>query len=250
MRLQDLKILRIQVLAGEHFWIEMENRLSSEVLPGQFVHIKISPFLFLRRPFSVASVSQGRLGFLIRCAGTGTALLSEKIPGQRLSVLGPLGTGFPVRKRWKKLWLVAGGTGVASLLLLLSLLQKLKEKEIVFFYGAVSKSLLFRQLLPPGNYLRIFTTDDGTSGQAGSVTEPVRKRLITGEKPDVLYGSGPLAMLKELSLLCKQYDVTGYLSLEARLACGTGICLGCVVPIGDANNWSYQRVCCDGPVFP
>ncbi|MFO7889441.1 MAG: hypothetical protein R6V04_03795, partial [bacterium] len=115
---------------------------------GQFIQIKIGS-LFLRRPFSVGKYCSGRTGILVQVKGKGSALLADKKLRERISVIGPLGKGFPYRKNWKKVWFVGGGTGIAPLLFLSEELKHCTDpSKFEFFYGAREKKLIFFDILP------------------------------------------------------------------------------------------------------
>jgi len=248
MEIHDLEILKLQPLAPEHYWLELQNKFKAEFLPGQFIHLRISPCFFLRRPFSVARVTPKKLGILFRVVGQGTNFLSQKIPGEKVNALGPLGTPFPVRNDRDNVWLVAGGTGLACLLPLLRKFLYLHKKPILF-YGARCRKLLFTRLLPQKYHCFHISTDDGSSGFCGPVTDLVARSLKTEKKPDVIFAAGPLSMLKEICCLGSKHQIPVYVSLERQMACGTGLCSGCVIPVKSDGKTIYQRVCCDGPVF-
>ncbi|MCM8769432.1 MAG: dihydroorotate dehydrogenase electron transfer subunit [Candidatus Omnitrophica bacterium] len=247
MEILSLKILRMQSLGPDHYWMELENRFKKAFSPGQFLTLRPSPHIFLRRPFSVASASKTSLGILFRKVGAATTILTEKNPGQEISALGPLGRGFPIDPEIKQSWLVAGGTGVAPLLFLLERLMKIQK--VSFFYGAGCQPLLFRDLFPQGKYRLFLATDDGSCGIAGPVTALVEKQLQSGEKPEVIYSSGPLPMLQAMNTLGLKYKIPVYVSLEIRMACGLGLCLGCVIPLHQGSSIILKRVCHDGPIF-
>lgn len=250
MEVKKLKIVKIINLEKNHFWIEFENKISEVIHPGQFFQIKVDPSLFLRRPFSVGKVTDEYIGILFKTKGKGTSILSKKKPGETLNVLGPLGNGFPLlKKNWKKIWLAGGGTGIAPFIFFTSQLMALK-KEFSLFYGARTKQHLFLSLLPGENYPLFISTDDGSSGYKGNIIQIIEKKLKKGEKPDVILAGGPVPVIKQISTIAEKLNIPCYVSLENRMACGMGICYGCVVKIKNKNNWEYKRVCKDGPVFP
>jgi len=235
-------------LGENSFFLEMRCALSPAPVPGQFVELAIDPCLFLRRPFSVSSYRRGTLGILYRVVGRGTHLLSQKKKGDILGVLGPLGRGFPSFPAASRVWLVAGGTGIAPLLFLLSR-RKAASGDTTLFYGALTDRALFRKVLPAGNYRKVFSTDDGSCGEKCRITSLVRRHLEQ-ERPDVLCASGPFEMMKEVACLADACGLPCYVSLENRMGCGMGLCFGCVAKVKTDTGWDYERVCTEGPVFP
>lgn len=212
--------------------------------PGQFVQVEVSathdPYLL--RPISVHASGGNHISLLYRVAGRGTELLAKKNAGESLQVVGPLGNGFPVTQRPSAV-VIGGGIGAAPLYYLLAALRN-AGKEIFFFFGAKNKDELF--LLK--EYQQLAThfataTDDGSAGFHGLITE-LAKPVIEEQDADI-YACGPILMLRAVSQIAKTANRQSYVSLEAKMACGVGACLGCVVPIGGG----YKRVCVDGPVF-
>lgn len=219
------------------------------VQPGQFVHVRILPLrhALLRRPFSVFQVSDGALSLLYKTVGQGTEVLSRMRPGEELSLIGPLGHGFTVPRPGGEVpLLVAGGYGMAALFLLA---QRSPQKGIVFVGGRRRVDILceteFRAL---GWEVRV-TTEDGSHGQKGVVTEALLaelKRRAPGRK---LFACGPTPMLKAVGQLAAEHNLPAELSLDQHMGCGIGVCLTCVVPVKTAGGWEYQRTCTEGPVF-
>ncbi len=219
------------------------------VQPGQFVHVRILPLkqALLRRPFSVFQVSDGTLSLLYKTVGQGTEVLSRMRPGEELSLIGPLGHGFTVPRPGGEVpLLVAGGYGMAALFLLA---QRSPQKGIVFVGGRRRVDILceteFRAL---GWEVRV-TTEDGSHGQKGVVTEALLaelKRRAPGRK---LFACGPTPMLKAVGQLAAEHNLPAELSLDQHMGCGIGVCLTCVVPVKTAGGWEYQRTCTEGPVF-
>lgn len=213
--------------------------------PGQFVQVEVSATHdpYLMRPISVHANGASHLSLLYRVAGRGTELLAKKNVGESLQVVGPLGNGFTLTEQPAAV-VIGGGIGAAPLYYLLKALRA-AGKKVYFFFGAKSKEELF--LL--AEYQQLVThfataTDDGSAGFHGLVTE-LAKPVIEAQHADV-YACGPTPMLREVAQLAKAAKRGIYVSLEAKMACGVGACLGCVVPIGHG----YKRVCVDGPVFP
>ncbi|MFN4226551.1 MAG: dihydroorotate dehydrogenase electron transfer subunit [Candidatus Ratteibacteria bacterium] len=240
MNSEICKILENKNLVEDFYLMQIENRFKEIFLPGNFIHIKIEG-AFLRRPFSVAFYTKKYIGIIYKKIGFGTEILSKKKAGDFLDILGPCGNSFPIYEN-KKVALIGGGTGIAPLIFLSNELKK-RKNEIYFFYGARNKKLIFFDILPFGiNY--IFSTDDGSFGLKGNIFE-IFKRYKNDY--DILYTAGPEPLCKKLISYWKRKPI--YVSLENYMACGMGMCYGCVVKIKEENDWTYKRVCKDGPIF-
>jgi dihydroorotate dehydrogenase electron transfer subunit len=228
--------------------------------PGQFVMIRDpgrgEPLL--PRPLSVYGFRReaGRaiLDLLYRVAGRGTSLFSGMRPGALLAVLGPLGRGFSLQCGLRKVVLLAGGVGVAPLTFLLhegylrdSSLQK---SGVTAYVGARTAELLTGIDQLQGFCDLRTATDDGSAGYHGLVTDLIRGDL-GGYEPGgtMIYACGPAAMIRSLGVILGKSEIRCEVSLEERMACGIGACLGCAVAITDSNGKTYRRVCHDGPVF-
>ena len=219
------------------------------VQPGQFAHVRILPMrdALLRRPFSIFQVAGDTLSILYKNVGRGTEVLAGTRPGEELSMIGPLGHGFTVPAAGAETpLLVAGGYGMAALYLLA---QRSPQKGIVFVGGRRRVDILceteFRAL---GWEVRV-STEDGSHGEKGLVTQPLvaeLKRRAAGRK---LFACGPTPMLKAVGQLATEFDLPAELSLDEHMGCGIGVCLTCVVPIKTDDGWEYQRTCTEGPVF-
>jgi len=199
--------------------------------------------------------------------GEGTEILSHKRPGEYLDIIGPLGKGFDFQLHasgCRLHLLVAGGIGVAPLTFLAEKLaevksQKSKVKTLVLIGARIKDQVLcekdFRDL---GCSVKI-ATDDGSHGFKGKITELLEEILVTSHKsqvtshrsatcnlrPATIYACGPRPMLKEITAISKQHNIGTQISLEEHMACGIGVCLGCVVN----TKKGFQRVCKEGPVF-
>ena len=218
-------------------------------LPGQFFEIKVggkdSRFL-LRRPFSVAFCDDKTVTIRYNVVGAGTEWLSGVTPGQTLDVLGPLGHGWPIDKTAETL-LVGGSTGIFSVL------------GAALQLGNVSRAVLGFRSCDLVNSVEDFEafgspvsiiTEDGSSGRKGLITELVKEELDKN-KYDIIFVCGSVSMMKSVAELVKSYGIDCYVSMEERMACGVGACMGCVVKLKADNEqgWEYKRACAEGPVF-
>jgi dihydroorotate dehydrogenase electron transfer subunit len=256
-------IMENRCLASGHFLltIRLPNSFTTPS-PGQFVMIRNSDLRepLLPRPLSVYGFHRedghAILNLFFRVIGRGTSLLSRLNPGASLTILGPLGRGFTIDPDIRKIILVAGGVGAAPLVFLLQQgyrkISPNESPEMTAYIGARTAELLTGlddcfQGYPP---LRT-ATDDGSRGYHGPVTELLKNNL-SGYDADstVILGCGPWAMLRSLDLLLRDTRIRCQVSLEERMACGVGACLGCVVAVKEGEGQTgYRRVCHDGPVF-
>jgi len=254
-------------------------------LPGQFIHVRIEDSYdpILRRPFSIHDVCESRkknrltLRVLYEVVGKGTELLSQKKPLSEIDMLGPLGNGFDLDKLRvaKKIYIVAGGMGVAPLFFLAKKISetrntKLETRNTIVLLGAKTKHDILREkeFKDLGCEVHV-ATEDGSKGFKGLVTDllkglltspratvPGPKRYWAGIAPSGRNGAGaplsaaicacgPKPMLAALSAIAHKYKVPAQVSLEEFMGCGLGVCLGCVI----RTTSGYKRICHDGPVF-
>jgi dihydroorotate dehydrogenase electron transfer subunit len=221
-------------------------KVASTITPGQFVHVRVArgTDFILRRPFSVHRVTGERIEILYQILGTGTLRLAEKVAGDAMDVVGPLGHGWDVPERVDRALLVAGGLGAAPLGMLA---ESLAEKGVALSValGAPTASRLVARELFERTARRVeVATDDGSAGEHGFVTGPASK-LLASETFDVVYTCGPEPMQRAIAALCAEAGVPCQVSLERLMACGIGACLSCVVTTRDG----LKRACVDGPVF-
>lgn len=259
-----MKRLKAEILANEKVGAGFyKMRLASGYLaksarPGQFVEVRCAGDgeAFLRRPFGVHRISGGGIEILYEVLGKGTELLSVKKSGEELDLIGPLGNGFDLDLASDINILVAGGIGAAPLVTLAESLIKKGSKRTYVMIGARTRSHVmceeeFRSL---GCIVKV-STDDGSKGYKGLVTEPMKKLLATCKLETYLpafrratvYACGPTGMLKAVSSIAREYGIPCQVSLEERMACGVGVCLGCPVKVKPLGG--YKMVCKDGPVF-
>lgn len=224
---------------------------AASAVPGQFVMLRVSENRdpLLARPFGISTVlSRSSIEIVYRVAGRGTNLLTAVEPGHRLSMLGPLGNGFPMPDKGVRPVLVGGGSGFPPL----HFLAQRTRSRAHFFIGSRDK-----ECLPPASILQSFkevaervhiATEDGSSGVKGMSTDIVNAFLSKMEKKShlVIYACGPHAMLAAVSKIAAEHSVTCYVSMEERMACGLGACMGCSIPM---KAGGYKRACKEGPVF-
>jgi dihydroorotate dehydrogenase electron transfer subunit len=219
------------------------------VQPGQFAHVRILPLkdALLRRPFSIYQVQGDTFSILYKAVGKGTEVLTRMRPGEELSVIGPLGRGFTVPPPGGETpMLVAGGYGMAALYLLA---QRSPQKGLAFVGGRRRADILCEDEFRALGWEVRATTEDGSHGEKGLVTQPLLAELRRRSAGRKLFACGPTPMLKAAGKIAVEFNVPAELSMDEHLCCGVGVCLTCVIPIKAGDGWEYQRTCTDGPVF-
>ncbi|MBW2038863.1 MAG: dihydroorotate dehydrogenase electron transfer subunit [Deltaproteobacteria bacterium] len=222
------------------------------IIPGQFAMLKIEDRggIILPRPFSIHNFEGQEmvpwLDFLFKVVGKGTGLLAKLSVGSPIMVLAPLGNGFPDPPPGYKALLIAGGMGIAPLFPLI-LRLKASPSPLYLFYGAQSQDdlICLPELINLEGIRINIATEDGTAGKKGMVTELLREEDDEGGDQTVIYACGPGPMLKAVADFAAERRRSCWISLEKRMACGVGACLGCVVE----TKGGYKRVCKDGPIF-
>ncbi|MFC1718495.1 dihydroorotate dehydrogenase electron transfer subunit [Candidatus Poribacteria bacterium] len=254
-RLVNGKVVSKTQVATGHFQISVLcPHIARNTAPGQFIQVRVNGSLYdplLSRPFAVYKAKGDVVDILFKVVGKGTSLLAEKCAGDTVDILGPLGNGFPIDDGFQRAMLIAGGMGIAALM---SLAEAVKGREIAALIGASTQSKIVGRddLLALGAEVHV-ATEDGTAGQKGMVSELMEDVILTKKCPIAgcrIFACGPNPMLKAISRLATRYEMPIYVSLEERMACGVGACLGCVCEVassGDDNQ--YKTVCVDGPVF-
>jgi dihydroorotate dehydrogenase electron transfer subunit len=235
--------------AGLYRLVEAVDPAGPEPEPGQFYMLAAARGWggedgrpHLARAFSVCHVRDARLGFLVDAIGPGTDRLAALQPGEGLWVVGPLGIGFSEPPAGTRPLLVAGGVGLAPLVIMAESLARAGHEPVALAGFRSTAHAEAAELLPAPARL---ATDDGTAGHHGFVTELLEDELVRGGNP-IVYACGPPAMLEAVRAICAARDVPAELALEEAMACGFGACFGCVV----ATHDGYRRICVDGPVVP
>lgn len=231
----------------------------------------------LRRAFSIAGLTEVQDGIQIdviyRVVGTGTKWMESLSVGDTVSVLGPLGNHFPMVENKQHAWCVAGGVGLPPMLWLAQALNRSK-REAIAFCGAQTTDLLaltMDQERPPSTDAKtatlsctefnqndvsvVISTDDGSLGFHGHIGAALTAYYNANPIPPddiVVYTCGPERMLEFVSNFCAERSIECYVCLERGMACGTGMCQSCVVPLRDdedTQGWIYQLCCTQGPIF-
>ena len=214
--------------------------------PGQFLTARVSPdsVPLLRRPFAFAGFDEKErtAQIVYQKRGRGTEILAAKRPDDGIDVIGPLGNPFPVNDGQGKSIAAAGGIGLGPVLFLAARLKR-RGIETEFVFGCRNEPLIPKSGLFASAAARI-CTDDGSVGFAGGVVQYIEDSLNPDEN-SIIYGCGPVAMLRGLCTLARAHGARAWVSLESVMACGVGACMGCAAPAAQG----YLRVCKEGPVF-
>ena len=226
------------------------NEIASVAKAGQFLEIKVSDTTepFLRRPISIFNIDGENVEFIFQVKGRGTEILSNKKVGDKIDVLGPLGKGNFTVKEYSNVAIIGGGIGTYPLY---ELAKELSDKSKVNMYlGFRDKSLVtceedFEAL---GLNKLVVTTDDGSYKEKGYAIDFMKKD-IEEHKVDMIFACGPLPMLKAVKEFAAQENIPCQISLEERMGCGVGACLGCAVKVVSGKEPRYGHVCKEGPVF-
>jgi dihydroorotate dehydrogenase electron transfer subunit len=224
-------------------------QIAPRVQPGQFAHLRVLPMkdALLRRPFSIFQVAGDTFSILYKTVGKGTEVLSRMRPGEELSAIGPLGHGFTVPAPGGETpLLVAGGYGMAAMYLLA---ERSPQKGIVFVGGRRRVDILCEAQFQALGWEVRATTEDGSHGRQGIVTEPLRNELARGAAGKKVFACGPTRMLEAVGNLAEEFKVPAELSMDEHMCCGVGVCLTCVIRVKTGDGWEYQRTCTEGPVF-
>ena len=230
------------------------DEITNDAKSGQFIEIRVNNDIepFLRRPISIHNIDKekGILEFIFQIKGKGTKILSEKKEGDLIDIIGPLGYGTFKYEKYTNLAIIGGGIGIFPLYELAKN-AKTENKAINTYLGFRNKDLvvLENEFKNVSDKL-IITTDDGTYSEKGFAIDFLKKDVENGII-DSIFACGPLPMLKAIRAYAIEKDIPCQISLEEKMACGLGVCLGCAVKtaISSKDNPEYWHVCKAGPVF-
>ena len=237
-------------------WIRTE-RIAKAARPGQFISVypKDSARL-LPRPISICEIGVDSLRIVYRIAGKGTEEFSGWTAGEEIRILGPLGNGFPLEAAAEvPAIMIGGGIGVPPLLELTKQLSwsapdtYIKSARTIAVMGYRTSDTFLREQFEQTADVFFAATEDGSLGTRGNVVDALREHNIT---EGVIYACGPMPMLKAIKAYAAEHGMKAYISLEERMACGIGACLGCVVKSKHKDlhtNVNNKRICKEGPVF-
>ncbi|MCH4014267.1 MAG: dihydroorotate dehydrogenase electron transfer subunit [Solobacterium sp.] len=209
---------------------------TDDIHPGQFVDIAL-PGKYLRRPISVCQAENGVLTLIYKTVGRGTEQMSRMQAGEKLDVLLPLGNGYDLTKAGEQPLLVGGGVGVPPLYMLAEKLSRKSHVTVILGFNAKDEIFYEEEFRRLGCDV-IVCTSDGSYGIKGFVTDGLK----TVKQYSYVYACGPAVMLKNMDGMLES---DGEYSMEERMGCGFGVCLGCTI----VTKKGPKRVCADGPVF-
>lgn len=244
------EIIDKQILKDDIIKLKINSKEIADIAkPGNFLEIRVSDNIepLLRRPISIYSIDKenGTLEFIFQIKGKGTKILAQKNIGEKIDVIGPLGFGtFDVRP-YKKVAILGGGIGAFPLYELAKQLQS----DITTYLGFRNKDyvLLEDEFKNVSNNV-VITTDDGSYANSGFAINYLENDCIK-EKPDIIFACGPLPMLRAVKKFSEENDIICQISLEEKMGCGIGACLGCAVKVIKDGTEKYGHVCKQGPVF-
>lgn len=230
--------------------------LANAFAPGQFFQLRLDDHAgqpFLRRPFAPSENDADGLAFYYAVVGGGTRLMASLAPGTRVGVLAPLGNSYTLLPSGSRALIIGGGCGAPSLNILAQHLHCDGVKTTVLIGARTASALIGHGDFNAAAERVILATDDGSQGCRGTTIDAYRlDDELRREKVDRIYACGPLPMLRAAAELAAEKGVDCEVSLEERMACGFGVCMGCAVPLRAAatdGGITYRRVCHEGPVF-
>ncbi|MDP8962219.1 MAG: dihydroorotate dehydrogenase electron transfer subunit [Actinomycetota bacterium] len=223
--------------------------------PGQFVNVGVETRAsLLRRPFSIYRTSRhggwgGTVQFVFDAHGPGTSWLGEQGPNDTLDLVGPLGAAFPLPEQRTSCLLIGGGYGAAALFFLAELLQR-RAQRVDMIIGAATGERIFNPIEAKRMSASArFTTEDGTFGKRGRVTD-VFDEVVDDCRSGLVYACGPMPMLRAVAHRAAMRQLPCHVAVEEHMACGIGVCWTCVVPVrSDDGQVHMRRSCIDGPVL-
>ena len=236
-----------QLAPGIFQMVILAPRVAKKALPGQFIILRLDE-TGERIPLTIkdSDPEAGTVTIVVQVAGKTTSQLSELGAGDAISdLVGPLGNPTELPEEKAKVICIGGGVGTACMYPQVKALARLGS-DVTAIIGAKTKDLLIMEdeLRALANRL-IVCTDDGSYGEKGFVSDPLKKLLEAGERPDLVIAIGPLLMMKAVAGVTKPYSVHTIVSLNPIMVDGTGMCGGCRVTVGGETKFT----CVDGPEF-
>lgn len=256
MQKQITRVLDRITYSDSYYVLVLENPFDTEIQPGQFVMISIADIHdpFLKRPYSIFKSfnksqqhPKGEIHLLIKNVGKGSDQMSKVSFGSKVDIIGPLGKPFTVENETEIVVFIAGGVGVAPFVEFASSELLRNKKKIMLIGGRSAEDIQAVKDLEELGVEVFKATEDGSLGTKGRVTVLLESMIAKGlESNTQIYACGPEPMMKAVGKITSTHNLPCQLSLEARMGCGFGVCLGCVVKDKDGH---YIRVCKEGPVI-
>ena len=253
---KEALVLSQNLLTEGIYDLWLETPIAADAHPGQFVGVyPAGKATLLPRPISICEVDRSRsaIRLVYRVVGAGTAEFALYQPGDYMMILGSLGNGFPVdAAAGKRAVVMGGGIGIPPLLETVKALSQSEGESMCTEVSAVlgyrdSDTFLSGEF---GEYAKVYiSSEDGSAGTKGNVIDAMKQQSVPC---DVIFACGPMPMLRGIKHYAQENGIKAYLSLEERMACGVGACLGCVCRTVDTDAHSHvknARICTEGPVF-
>jgi len=238
---------------GEYCLLGLQTeKIAHLAQPGQFIMVRTNQGFqpLLRRPISIHSAQDGILEIYFQQTGIGTRLLSQKNEGEYLDIIGPLGKGFRLISSSERecAALIGGGRGIAPLYFLARKLRDLGVSLRIYYGGKTIEDIPLRQKFEEENFDILLSTDDGSFGSKGTITDLFLSSLREFS-PSRIFACGPEAMMAKIAQIAREKDIYAEFSLEAFMGCGFGACWGCVRKIRTGEKEDWLKICEEGPVF-
>ncbi len=247
---ESARVYKQQQIAPGIYDMWINTTLARQAKPGQFISVYTQDkSALLPRPISICEtdVVNDRLRIVYRVAGKGTTEFSRYKTGHRVDILGALGNGFPLEKaEGKHLFLIGGGIGIPPMLAVAKAIKNAASVNVIVGYR--DKELFLAEDLEKYASIHI-ATEDGSVGTKGTVMNVIEEKKL---EADIIFACGPMPMLRAIKKYAGEKGIAAYISLEERMACGVGACLGCVVKTTKIDHHSHvnnARICTDGPVY-
>lgn len=251
VKLNSELVKKEKLIEGIYKYSVKAKEIAETAKAGQFLEIKVSDTndTFLRRPISIYNIEKeaGIVEFIFQVKGKGTEILATREVGEKIDIMGPLGFGCFNIKEYKNVVIIGGGIGTYPLY---ELAKELKGKaKTTMYMGFRNKDLvtLEKEFEEVSDRL-VLTTDDGSYKEKGYAIN-ILKEDCKETKPDMIFACGPLPMLKAVREFAIEENIPCQISLEERMGCGIGACLGCAVKVISGTEPRYGHVCKEGPVF-
>lgn len=233
------QIKNIEQVNKSVYSVEFSSPTLTNIKPGEYVSI-LCEGLTLRRPFSIADFENNTITILIKRRGKGTEYLSNLKVGNNIEFSAPLGNTFKIEH--KKTLLIGAGIGVAPLFYLNKELKTIGA-ETYFAAGFLNNNDIINESI-----LDFVATDDGSNGNKGSICDYL-EQLLKEFKPEKIVSCAPHPVLKFIAQIAQKYNIECEVAMEKVMACGIGVCRGCVIQVKKDNEIQNKTVCKDGPVF-
>lgn len=239
MIIQKQTVMVNKEIAKDTFLMRLTCENTSQMKPGMFVNVQVDGYP-LRRPLSISSIDEYSYTLIYKVFGDGTRVMSGVQPGETLNIMGPLGSPFPIHEDREEILIIGGGVGVPPLYEVAKRYRQQDKTVTVILGFNDSPSIFLKEEFENLGCTVHIATMDGTTGVKGTVLRAIEEYQCDG----FVYACGPEVMLQAIE---EQFE-DGYISKEARMACGIGVCMSCVCK-NRANTETYQRICKEGPVF-